>query len=120
MSPASAPSAAAAATGATPPQLAISSPASAAATTAAAPAAANAAAGWLVLQASADTWIEVRAGSRLVAQRLIKPGERLALNETGPLSLVIGNAAATQVLVRGQALDLASLSRNNVARLEVK
>ena len=34
--------------------------------------------------------------------------------------LKIGNAAATQLQFRGQAVDLAPVTRDNVARLELK
>jgi cytoskeleton protein RodZ len=37
-----------------------------------------------------------------------------------PLSVVIGRADVTEVFVRGKPLELASVSRENVARFEVK
>ena len=37
-----------------------------------------------------------------------------------PLAVVVGRADETVVTVRGQALDLAPLTRNNVARFEVR
>ncbi|MGL6110006.1 MAG: DUF4115 domain-containing protein [Rubrivivax sp.] len=37
-----------------------------------------------------------------------------------PLKLKIGNAAATQLQFRGQNLDLAPHTRDNVARLELQ
>ena len=46
---------------------------------------------------------------------------RVAREKAGAgLLQVIGNAGATTVRVRGQAVDLVGITRNNVARFEVK
>jgi cytoskeleton protein RodZ len=37
-----------------------------------------------------------------------------------PLSVVIGNADATEVWVRGKVFDIKSIAQGNVARFEVK
>jgi len=76
--------------------------------------------GWLQIRGHGESWVEVRAGGRLVAQRLLRSGETLAVSDAGPLSVVVGKADATEVLVRGQAMDLAAVARNNVARFEAK
>jgi cytoskeleton protein RodZ len=78
------------------------------------------ASGWLQIRGRGESWVEVRAGSRLVAQRLLRSGETLAVTDAGPLSVVVGKADATEVLVRGQVMDLAAVARNNVARFEAK
>lgn len=77
----------------------------------------------LVLQVKAvqDTWLEVTDGStRVRIQRLVKSGETIDFSEPGPYSVVVGNALGVQVLVRGQPLELNSLTRNNIARFDVK
>jgi cytoskeleton protein RodZ len=79
------------------------------------------ASGSLHLQTSADSWIEVRDsnGQPLIA-RLVKAGERVELEGAVPLRLNIGNAAATQVVFRGEPLSLEPFTRGNLARLELK
>ncbi len=82
---------------------------------------ADAAAGLAVLRASDATWVEVvDAAGQVLVQRQLQPGESLGLNGTLPFKLKIGNAAATQLQFRGQGVDLAPMTRDNVARLELK
>jgi cytoskeleton protein RodZ len=84
-------------------------------------AAADRAAGVAVLRATDATWVEVvDAGGQVLVQRVLQPGESLGLNGTLPFRLKIGNAAATQLQFRGQGVDLAAFTRDNVARLELK
>ncbi len=78
-------------------------------------------AGVLQLRANAESWIEVRDGAgQVMLQRLVLPGETLGLDGALPFKLKIGNAAATQLVFRGQPVDLAASTRDNVARLELK
>lgn len=92
----------------------------AAAPTSAQPALAAPASEVLLIRAQADSWIEVSSGGKVLVQRLVKAGEALTLGDPIPLSVVIGRADATEVLVRGKPFDLAAVARNNVARFEVK
>jgi cytoskeleton protein RodZ len=81
----------------------------------------DAAGGIAVLRATDATWVEViDAGGQVLVQRLLQPGESLGLNGKLPFKLKIGNAAATQLQFRGQGVDLAPVTRDNVARLELK
>jgi cytoskeleton protein RodZ len=82
---------------------------------------ADVAAGLAVLRATDATWVEVvDAGGQVLVQRQLQPGESLGLNGKLPFKLKIGNAAATQLQFRGQGVDLAPVTRDNVARLELK
>jgi len=82
---------------------------------------ADRAAGLAVLRATDATWVEVvDAGGQVLVQRLLQPGESLGLNGKLPFKLKIGNAAATQLQFRGQGVDLSPVTRDNVARLELK
>lgn len=84
-------------------------------------AAASAGLGPLQLKASADTWVEVVDGqSKVLVSRMLAAGEALVLDGATPFRLKIGNAAGTEVAFRGQAVNLASSTRDNVARLELK
>ena len=84
-------------------------------------AAADASGSVAVLRANASSWVEViDAGGQVLVQRVLQPGERLGLDGRLPLRLKIGNAAATQLQFRGQDVDLAAVTRDNVARLELK
>ncbi len=76
-----------------------------------------------VLQVSTNdpSWIEVRDGQgRLLLSRTVQRGEVLGVDGAMPLRLTIGNAGATQVRLRGQPVDLAAATRDNVARLELR
>lgn len=88
---------------------------------AAASAAADVPAGVAVLSATDASWVEVvDAGGQVLVQRLLRPGENLGLDGRLPFKLKIGNAAATQLQFRGQNVDLGPVTRDNVARLELK
>ena len=88
---------------------------------ASASAAADAAAGVAVLRANDASWVEViDASGQVLVQRVLQPGESLGLDGRLPFKLKIGNAAATQLQFRGQGVDLAPVTRDNVARLELK
>ena len=53
-------------------------------------------------------------------ERNLAADESASVNVPGPLTVVIGRADATEVFVRGKPFDLAGVSRENVARFEVK
>ncbi|PWW45814.1 cytoskeleton protein RodZ [Melaminivora alkalimesophila] len=77
--------------------------------------------GVLVLRARAPSWVRVRAASgAVVLEKILAEGESAVVPGTPPWSVVIGKADATEVMVRGQPLDLKPLARENVARFEVK
>lgn len=94
--------------------------------TSADPAAASAvaaapAAGMVLLRSSAPSWVEViDAGGQVLLQRVLQPGESVGLDGRLPLRLKIGNAAVTTLQFRGREVDLAPVTRDNVARLELK
>lgn len=74
----------------------------------------------LVLRAREQSWVQVRSGGAVVLQKTLEAGESVAVPGTAPWSVVIGRADATEVIVRGQPMDLKTLARDNVARFEVK
>ncbi|WP_436146131.1 helix-turn-helix domain-containing protein [Acidovorax sp. LjRoot194] len=93
------------------PAAAASEPASAAA----------AAAGTLVLRARSQSWVQVKdAAGAVVLQRNLAADESVSVSAPAPLAVVIGRADATEVFVRGKPFDLTGVSRENVARFEVK
>lgn len=68
-----------------------------------------------------ESWVEVTdAKGSVVLRRTLAAGEVTGASGALPLTAVVGRADATQVQVRGQALDLTRLTRDNVARFEVK
>lgn len=80
-----------------------------------------AAAGQVVLRTSAESWIEARdATGKSLLSRMVLQGEEIGLDGTLPIRLKVGNASGTQVIVRGQPLDLAPYTRDNIARMELK
>ncbi len=84
--------------------------------------AAPASSGVLVMKANAQSWVQVKdAGGRVVLQKTLAAGETaVADGAVLPLSVIVGNASATEVRVRGEVLDVARTTRDNVARFEVK
>lgn len=76
----------------------------------------------LVQLATSDaSWIEVRdARDRVLLSRTVQPGESVGLDGMLPLRLTIGNAGATELKFRGQPVDLAPRTRDNVARVELQ
>ncbi len=84
-------------------------------------ASAAAPAGVAVLRAAEPSWVEViDAGGQVLLQRTLQPGETVGLDGRLPLRLRIGNAAGTRLTLRGEPFDLAPLTRDNIARLELK
>lgn len=117
--PAPAPAAPAVATPAPTP----AQPAAAVPTAAAARAAASAPwpAGLVAFRTSGTSWIHVTdARGQDVLRRLMGPGDTATAAGAAPLTVIIGSVAATEVQVRGKPFNLAPVSRDNVARFEVR
>lgn len=75
----------------------------------------------LMLQARDACWIEIIDGNGVVQLRkVMEAGEVVQLDGALPLSVVLGRADKVDVSVRGQPLDVVSISKANVARFEVK
>lgn len=99
------------------PDTASASGASAADTTAG-PAAASAT---LVLRARSQSWVQVKdSAGAVVLQRNLAADESVSVDAPAPLAVIVGRADATEVLVRGKPFSLVGVSRENVARFEVK
>ncbi|NNU42891.1 helix-turn-helix domain-containing protein [Ramlibacter sp. B156] len=105
-------------------------PAAAPAATPAAPVAAPAlpaasgpinARGIVVFRTRAQSWVQVTdATGTTVLRKLMEPGESAGASGALPLSVTIGSVEATEVQVRGKPYNLAPVSKDNVARFEVK
>jgi len=76
----------------------------------------------LRLLASGASWVEVTdAKGQSVLRKTLQAGESVDLNQgVLPLAVVIGRADLTQAWIKGQTFDLKLVSRDNVARFEVK
>lgn len=75
----------------------------------------------LAFRARSESWIQVRdASGATTLQRVVAAGEKVVAPGKPPFSVVVGKADATEVLVRGKVLDLVAVSKDNVARFEVK
>lgn len=73
------------------------------------------------LRSSQASWVEVRdARGGLLLSRTLAAGEAVGIDGSLPMRLTIGNAAATQLAFRGQPVDLAPRTRDNVARVELQ
>jgi cytoskeleton protein RodZ len=77
--------------------------------------------GPLQLHASAESWIEVKdARERVLLSRSLQPGETVTLDGVLPMRVKIGNAAVTEVRLRGELVDIVPMTSENIARLELK
>jgi len=77
--------------------------------------------GVIQLHTTAPSWIEVTdGGGRSLVARVVPPGETIDLEGAAPFRVRIGNASGTKMSYRGQPLELAAYTRDNVARLELK
>jgi cytoskeleton protein RodZ len=75
----------------------------------------------IVFRASTPSWVEVVDAKGLVAvRRVLAAGESTGASGTPPMQVIVGRADATEVQVRGKPFDLRPVSRDNVARFEVK
>ena len=85
------------------------------------PGAMNAGASLVLFRATGASWVEVTDGSGVPQLRkILNPGDAVPVSGTLPLSVVVGRADAIDVLVRGQPFSLAPVSKDNVARFQVK
>lgn len=75
----------------------------------------------LRLAASGESWVEVRGSDEQVLfSQVLQAGQVHEIRQAGPLKVVLGRAAAVQVQVKGQNLDLAPHTKVTVARFEVR
>jgi cytoskeleton protein RodZ len=67
------------------------------------------------------SWIEiVDANGQSLLSRVVTPGETVNVDGALPLKVKVGNARGTQLVFKGQVLDLERFTRDNVARVELK
>ena len=75
----------------------------------------------VAFRVSEATWVEVQdAQGKLIVARELRAGETLGVNGETPFKVVVGNAGAAQVALRGKPIDLRSFTRDNVARFELQ
>jgi cytoskeleton protein RodZ len=80
-----------------------------------------AASGIVLFKARGESWIQVTdAKGGVPLRKLLAAGESAAASGPLPLVVTVGSVSATDVQVRGKPFDLAPVSRDNVARFEVK
>lgn len=73
------------------------------------------------LRTSDASWVEARdTRGQVLFSRVVQPGESVGFDGAPPIRLTIGNAPATQLSFRGKPVELASSTRDNVARLELQ
>jgi cytoskeleton protein RodZ len=77
--------------------------------------------GLIFFKSRGESWVEVIDANKIVQLRKsLKTGETAAAAGALPLSVVVGRVDTTEVLVRGKSFDLSTISKDNVARFEVK
>ncbi|TFZ00737.1 helix-turn-helix domain-containing protein [Ramlibacter henchirensis] len=82
---------------------------------------APAATGIVVFKVSGPSWIEVMdSQGKVPLRRLLAAGESAGASGALPLAVTVGSVSTTTVEVRGKPFDLGRVSRDNVARFEIK
>lgn len=77
--------------------------------------------GTAMLSASGDSWVQVKDGTgTTIMQKNLVAGENITVFSPPPLKFIIGRTNVTEVLVHGKPFDLSGVTRDNVARFEVK
>lgn len=77
--------------------------------------------GVVAFKARGPSWVEVTDAQGVVQlRRTLASGETVGVSGALPLSVVVGRADVTDVLVRGKPFSLEAVARENVARFEVK
>lgn len=77
--------------------------------------------GALVVTTTDASWVEVRdAKGQLLLSETVQPGRSVGLDGPLPMRLLVGNAAATQLVFMGRPVDVMSRARENVARFELQ
>jgi cytoskeleton protein RodZ len=77
--------------------------------------------GIVVLRAKGPSWVEVVDAKGVVGVRkTLAAGESAGASGVLPLQVTIGRVDVTEVQVRGKPFDLRPVSKDNVARFEVK
>ncbi len=85
------------------------------------PAAAPDPAAIAVFSARESAWVQVMGADGVVhLRKTLNAGEAVRINGALPLSVVVGRANAIDVLVRGKPFELAPVTRDNVARFQIK
>ncbi|MEJ6023388.1 helix-turn-helix domain-containing protein [Ramlibacter sp. PS4R-6] len=80
-----------------------------------------AASGIVVLRTRGESWVEVVDAKGAVALRkIMAAGESAGATGALPLTVTVGKADVTEVEVRGRKFDLKPVSKDNVARFDVK
>jgi cytoskeleton protein RodZ len=72
----------------------------------------------LVLRALQPTWVQATdSNGQTLMARLVPAGETVALTPALPVRLRIGNAQGTELLFRGQPVNLGAAARDNIANI---
>lgn len=75
----------------------------------------------VTMTATEKSWVRVSDKTgQILYEATLKIGDTQSLSFQTPFNVVIGNAKATTVNVSGQAMDLASYTRSNVARISLE
>lgn len=73
------------------------------------------------LKARGSSWIEIIDAKKVIQfRRTLVSGEIISMSGTPPLSVTVGRADVIDVEVRGKPINLTTISKDNVARFEVK
>ncbi len=77
--------------------------------------------GMVIFRTKAPCWVEVTDAKGVVAVRkLLGAGETAGASGALPLQVTVGRVDAAEVQVRGKPFDLRPVTKDNVARFEVK
>ncbi|MCF8208523.1 MAG: helix-turn-helix domain-containing protein [Rhodoferax sp.] len=75
----------------------------------------------LTFKTRGESWVQATdAKGQVLLNRTLTAGESVAVQGATPIAVVIGRVDSTQVEVRGSPFNLGAITKDNVARFEVK
>lgn len=84
-------------------------------------AAGNPASAPISVSVTEKTWVNVKDKSgKVIYEKILTAGTADSINGEAPFNVVIGNAKATSLTYKGQAVNLSSVAGSNVARIKLE
>ncbi len=75
----------------------------------------------LVMKFTADSWVRLTdKNAKVIYEKMLHSGDVETIQVSPPISILIGNAAATTMVFNGKQIDLSGNTKNNVARIALE
>lgn len=75
----------------------------------------------LVMKFTADSWVRLTdKNAKVIYEKMLHSGDVETIQVSPPISILIGNAAATTMVFNGKQIDFSGNTKNNVARITLE